>query len=362
MTSDTRQPSVEVDVLIVGLGPAGASAAAEAARAGATVLAIDRKQSAGVPVQCAEFVPALIGQATDVFGGAAVQPITSMTTFVLPDTERHDEPHFSGHMIDRAQFDAALVREAEARGADCRFGIVLRDIDAEGCAVLSDGARVRARVIIGADGPRSVVGKLVGRENEDVSESRQITVPLLQPFQATDIFLSPEFPGGYAWLFPKGGVANLGMGVAQSERHRLKPLLEALHGQLAREGRVGSEILTHTGGAIPAGGMVEPAVTMGKVTVLLAGDAAGLANPITGAGINPAVQSGTLAGAAAARLSRGDATAAEGYREDLDDLFGVSLARAVKRRRDLLATFATGVPRGTDLKRGWIAFPAYWAA
>jgi len=362
MMSEALPQDSVVDVLVTGLGPAGASAAAEAARGGASVLAIERKAVPGLPVQCAEFVPAMIGQATDVFGGAAVQRITSMTTFVLPGAERYDEPTFSGHMIHRALFDAALVREAEARGARCRFGVLLRDIGSDGAAMLSDGSSVRAGVIIGADGPRSAVGRIVGHENKDVSESRQITMPLLRPFEATDIFLSPDFPGGYGWLFPKGDVANLGIGVAQAERHRLKALLEALHAQLVDEGRVGREILSHTGGAIPAGGMVDPVATRDGVTVLLAGDAAGLANPITGAGINPAVQSGALAGAAAAKISRGDITAAEAYREDIEDLFGVSLARAVRRRQDLLVAFASGVVRGADLERGWIAFPAYWAA
>lgn len=361
MMSEALPQKLVVDVLVVGLGPAGASAAAAAARGGASVLAIDRKAVPGVPVQCAEFVPAMIGQATDVFGDAAIQRITSMTTFILPDGERHEEATFSGHMIDRARFDAALVGEAEASGAGWLFATLLRGISAAGEAQLSDGRIVAAQVIIGADGPRSAVGRIVGHVNAEISESRQITVPLLEAFEATDIFLSPDFPGGYAWLFPKGDVANLGIGVAQQERHRLKALLGALHAQLVEEGRVGSEILSHTGGAIPAGGLVGPVAVRGSATVLLAGDAAGLANPITGAGINPAVQSGTLAGAAAANISRGDVTAAAAYREDIEDLFGVSLARAVRRRQDLLAAFASGAMRSADLKRGWIAFPAYWA-
>jgi digeranylgeranylglycerophospholipid reductase len=57
----TAAAESRVDVLVLGLGPAGARAAAAAARAGARVLAVDRKASAGLPVQCAEFVPALIG-------------------------------------------------------------------------------------------------------------------------------------------------------------------------------------------------------------------------------------------------------------------------------------------------------------
>ncbi|MCL4766337.1 MAG: NAD(P)/FAD-dependent oxidoreductase, partial [Hyphomicrobiaceae bacterium] len=224
------------------------------------------------------------------------------------------------------------------------------------------GEGVRARVIIGADGPRSAVGWATGRSNRELAETRQITVPLLRPSESTDIFLSAGIPGGYAWLFPKGDVANLGLGVAPAARHRLKPLLESLHRRLVAEDRVGSEVLGHTGGAIPVGGMLDAASRLGGTTVLLTGDAAGLSNPVTGAGINAAVISGTLAGEAAARICRGSAAAAADYAEELADQFGASLDRALARRRELMKCFAMGTPSTADLERSWIAFPAYWAA
>lgn len=357
-----------VDVLVVGLGPAGACAAAAAGRAGLRVLAIDRKAEAGIPVQCAEFVPAMIGQEIGAVGLTRRQSIRSMTTYVEA-AGPHIKEHFPGHMIDRAAFDAALVRDAKAAGADCRFGTVLRRLDGCGIAELSRRSvdpserwTVHARVIIGADGPRSAVGQAIGQVNRELAETRQITIPLLQPFEATDIFLSAGIRGGYAWLFPKGEVANLGLGVEPAARDRLKPLLENLHQRLVSEGRVGSRVLRHTGGAIPVGGMLEPAGRCGETTILLAGDAAGLTNPVTGAGINAAVISGMLAGEAAARICGGDADAAADYAEELRDLFGSSLARALTRRRQLMQTYATGGPSPSDLERSWIAFPAYWAA
>ncbi len=125
-----------VDVLVVGLGPAGACAAAAAARAGLRVLAIDRRTEAGLPVQCAELVPAMIGQEIAALGRARRQPIRSMTTFVEAAAP-HIKEHFPGHMIDRAAFDAALVDEARAAGADCRFSTVLRRLDSNGVAYVA---------------------------------------------------------------------------------------------------------------------------------------------------------------------------------------------------------------------------------
>ena len=331
-----------VDILVVGLGPAGASAAREAARAGCSVLAVDRKRAAGEPVQCAEFVPRLIGQDVEGVAPVAVQPIEAMRTFVeAADFDSADG--FTGTMIDRNRFDALLVQQARDAGAECRFDTVWeRDFTVE------------AKLVIGADGPRSRVRAAAGLPQPRLIETRQITVPLLDPNRATDIFLSAEIEGGYAWLFPKGDVANLGVGVAPKARPQLKPVLERLRQRLIGEGRIGDAILGHTGGAIPVDGIVGPVAALPDDTpVLLAGDAAGLTNPVTGAGIPAAVMSGALAGAA---------DAPDGYAEEIEDLFGASLRRAAARRRDLERAFTDSVPQPADLRRGWIAYPEYWAA
>lgn len=347
-----------IDVLVVGLGPAGASAAAAAAQAGARVLAIDRRAEPGLPVQCAEFVPALLGSDTAAVRAAAQQEIAAMDTFL--GAEREHTPNFRGVMIDRAAFDAALVAEASRAGAEIRTGT--RFCGIEGIdALIGDGERCPAAVVVGSDGPRSLVGRLAGLPNKEIVEARQVTVPLLHPHAATDIFLGPEIVGGYGWLFPRGDEANLGLGVAPPARAMLKPLLAALRDRLIAEGRIGSRQSRLTGGAIPVGGIAGLAGRIGEVPVLLAGDAAGLANPITGAGINAAVLSGRMAGAAAAGLAGGNTDAAEDYAEEVADLFDPSLRLAALRRRELMAHYDRGHEPGPDaLRRSWIAFDDYW--
>ncbi len=358
---------IETDVLVIGLGPAGAMAARTAAHAGRRVIAIDRKRRAGVPVQCAEFVPAMIGTMFDAdqlaaIGSSRRQTIASMNTFV-EHAEIHFKPEFPGHMIDRAAFDAALVTAACNDGADCRLNVGLRAIDTGGVAHLTDGSSVAARVVVGADGPRSPTARAIGQENRKIAETRQITVPLLKPFDATDIFLSAALPGGYAWLFPKRDQANLGLGVAPAWRNLLKPALEELHVRLVTEGRVGSTILGHTGGPIPVGGMLSPSGALGATLVLLAGDAAGLTNPVTGAGINAAIISGGLAGHAAADWLNDNLEAARDYADEIEALFKPSLDRALRRREELVVMYQHGVtPNAKELQRSWIAFPEYWAA
>jgi len=131
-------------------------------------------------------------------------------------------------------------------------------------------------------------------------------------------------------------------------RPLLKAIIERLHAGLLD--RVGREILALTGGAIPVGGMLKLFGLLEDTLVLLAGDAAGLANPVTGAGIAAAVHSGRLAGEAAARKSP------HSYEEELHDLYGAALERALRRRRELLDS----VPGKAALRRGWIAYPEYW--
>lgn len=348
---------MQPDLVIIGLGPAGASAAIEAAKAGLSVAAYEKKTVAGFPVQCAEFVPAMLDAGDLVISKTSVQKIHEMITFVESDTPDLTK-NFSGHMIDRRAFDASLVEKAKAAGVNCTFGVKLKSVADDGHLTFSNGDTIKAKAVLGADGPHSVIGKTIGSVNRDIVETRQISVPLLKPHFATDIYLSNAFPGGYGWMFPKGDTANIGLGVYASQKDRLKPALEDLHKRIAATGQVGTEIIGYTGGAIPVGGLLKPYGALGDTLVLLAGDAAGLTNPITGAGIAAGVMSGRLAGEAIAAHLAGEDDATEIYEEDLEDLFGASLRRAVARRKELAQN--PGNLGKSALRGGWIAYENYW--
>ena len=104
----------KVDVLVIGLGPAGCAAAAVAARAGLSVLAVERKARVGVPVQCAEFIPLPLGKYAQA-ESVQIQRIVGMKNY-LPSGVT-EAASFPGLIIDRAAVDQALAREAEAQGA-----------------------------------------------------------------------------------------------------------------------------------------------------------------------------------------------------------------------------------------------------
>jgi len=357
MTTTARK----CDLLVVGLGPAGAAAAAAAARAGLQVVAVDRRAAVGVPVQCAEFIPLPIGRHARP-PGVLVQRIAAMTS-VLPSgaVQRTD---FPGLMIDRARFDQALADAARAAGAELRLHTVLDALDPGAKRATLHDARgalaIGYRAIVAADGPHSRAAAALGLPPLETVSTRQYAVPLRRAYADTDIWLCPAYPGGYAWLFPKGDTANLGVGADPRFAADLKTPLDRLHADLADAGRVGCEILARTGGAIPVGGLRPRLVVQ---DVAFAGDAAGLTHPITGAGIAAAVDSGERAGAAAAAWCTGDANAWRDYEQDIRDQYEASLARAVRRRRWLARFWSTPAARDDRLhRRGWIAFREYFDA
>ena len=348
----------QVDVLVVGLGPAGSVAATEAARAGLSVMAIDRKQQVGVPVQCAEYIPLPIGQYAQA-AGVLQQAISGMTSR-LPSGAK-TQSALPGLMIDRTAFDQALAQQAADHGVEvcCEARLVQVDAQQQLAEVKTPSTEmcVHYRLLIAADGPHSSVAASLQLAPLDSVFTRQYTVPLLQPLTDTQVWLSGDFPGGYAWLFPKGSVANLGAGADKRWTHDIKQPLESLHQELVAQGWVGREVLKLTGGLIPVGGL-RPSLHIDHI--LFAGDAAGLTDPITGAGIAAALASGELAGAAAARyLLRQQADALTEYEQEIRERYTPSLQRALQRRAQFEA--AGGKLLGdAQYRQTWIAYPEYF--
>ncbi len=351
----------EVDALVVGLGPAGSSAAVLAAQAGLHVLGVERNRRIGEPVQCAEFVPMPMGRYAHG-EGVLQQRISAMKTW-LPSANV-ERSAFPGLMIDRAAFDRDIAARARAAGAELREATRLDALDAAAhvATLRSEKAceQVHYRALVAADGPHSRVARCLGLPSLRIVHTRQYTVPLLHAYEDTDIWMSDEFPGGYGWLFPKGRLANLGMGVDKRFETDMKAPLARLHARLVAQGRVGDTVLGRTGGAIPVGGL-RAQLVVGDT--LFVGDAAGLTHPITGAGISAAVVSGERAGQAIAHwLGRDEREALDDFEQDVRDQFEVSLQRAVARRNVLDTCWRTHKAQQDEtLRRGWIAFDEYFA-
>ena len=359
--------TIHCDVLVVGAGPAGSSAARKAASLGADTLLLDRREAVGAPVQCAEYLPAQLVGELDLGREAQrefiAQPIEGMKTF-LPDGQEHLTPA-KGFVIHRDRFDRCLCKAAVDAGAELMLGtpVVGRE---KGGAVLAavrgqgePSLAIRARVVIGADGPRSTVASWVGASNPNLLPGVQFTLPLTGPEEFTEIYFEPDILAGYGWFFPKKDRVNIGLGMRMNGGESPKKLLTRFKDRFVAQGRVEDRILSRAGGWIPA----KPVDQVVHGNVLLAGDAAGHTHPITGAGIFAAVTCGGLAGeyAALAAIEEDDTRLAE-YDEEWRDLFEDSLNRAVNRRADMEANWTTDVAGLSDtVRRTWVAFREYYA-
>lgn len=318
---------LRVDVLVAGGGPAGARTAQAAARAGARVLVVERKRRGGALPHCAEFVPRLLALEVAVPARAQAQAVEGMETHLL------GQPVFSpgpGWVLDRQVFDYALLEAAAQAGAEIWVGARLTGRRGEFWQVARAGRQqeILAGAVVAADGAASVVARLMGWPRPQLLAGMQYTVPLLRPLTRTQVWLDPIYRHGYAWLFPRGASANLGLG-CRVEAHPRR-LLESLRQDLEARGVIGPGVLALGGGAIPIGG-VNPELVRGNV--ILAGDAAGLTHAISGAGIPQAVFSGAEAGTAAAALAEGDATAPEAYAQAIAQRYGRTLAAGLDARR-----------------------------
>ena len=213
-------------------------------------------------------------------------------------------------------------------------------------------------MIVGADGPHSTVGRWIGSENRNLIRAVQWRVPLAAPLEVTEVYFHEDFYGGYGWLFPVGGEANVGVGRKRRKGsdETIGRALERFVLRLAEQGRVEPRPIRTTGGWIPA----EPVRKVTRVNVLLVGDAAGHTHPVTGAGVSQAVIGGRMAGKWAARaVEAGDMSLLGAYEEEWCDLFGDVQERAYSRRKSLEEGWDDRLE--TAVKTSWIAFREYYA-
>jgi len=345
------------DILVVGAGPAGSSAAAAAAENGAHVLAVERKGIIGSPVRCAEYIPRQLLGELEGDRDFVVQATRGMRT-ILP-TGRVKETLAPGIMIDRQRFDQALAQKAVSSGAELRTST--RVIGRKKGIVFLKGPekriqKVKPRIIIGADGPFSLVGKWMGLRNRHLIPALQVKAKLTRPTEWTHVYFDRDIFGGYGWLFPKGNEANVGLGICQGSvwSQPLKTTLEGFVHRLEKDGLITGDCREMTAGWIPA----EPVRNVSRDSMLLAGDAAGQTHPITGAGIANAILCGKMAGTWAARaVLADDIGLLKEYDKEWQDDLGEQFQKGFQKRQELETKWDRLVE---ILPSCWVGFREYY--
>ncbi|MFP3951923.1 MAG: NAD(P)/FAD-dependent oxidoreductase [Candidatus Bathyarchaeia archaeon] len=330
--------------MVVGAGPAGNMAAKTAADEGLNVILIEEHPKVGVPLYCAEGISiyGLRNVDMDPEPGLVSQEIDKAKVYA-PNGSYIDITggEWVGYTINRPVFDRTLAERAIDSGAKMMLGtraikVIKNEGKIVGIAADQDGdnLRIKADIVIGADGHSSVIRRSAGlaRWFPDVVSCAQYRLKgvNLEDANTSEFWIGEKYaPGGYAWVFPKSkDTANIGLGVR--ERH-LKPAIEYLKDFIDSDERFkDARIIERGGGICPVSGILDEIVADG---LMLVGDAAGELIPCTGAGIHTATEAGKIAGRVAAEaVSEGNPTASRlsEYRMRFEDKYGKKIEDSYK--------------------------------
>lgn len=314
---------IETDVLVIGAGPAGSSTAKYAAQNGAKVILMDKKSEIGAPKRCAEGVskeglkklgiePNSRWVTKELSGVRLVSP-NGTDVWLNDDQVKLPE---AGYILERKVFDKFMAMDAARAGATIMIKTLARGMrkDNNGyivsCEHMGEDFEIKAKIVVGADGPESRVGRWGGlktavkpKNMESGIQFEMAGVEMEDP-GCIEFYFGSVAPGGYAWIFPKGDdIANVGLGIVNTvtDKSAYQHLLEFVEKCPATQNAQAVELNI---GGDPVGGMLKDLV---EDNVMIVGDAAGHVNPLTGGGIITALEAGKYAGEVAAKaIKEGD--------------------------------------------------------
>ena len=326
------------DVIVVGAGPAGATAAYIAARHGAHVLLLEEHTQIGRPIQCTGLLSLRgwrLARAPDTL---IVRTITGVRVH-SPDGSVYElgGDRVRAYVINRDRFDQYLVERAAKVGVIVQTGtraVALGPYKKRARTLVTQtpsGARqsLSASVIIGADGPHSLLTQQAGLPRPHkilLGLQALIATPLLSEEDGNgrvrgdfvEVFFGKRWAANcFAWSVPAAdGTARVGL--ATDLFHKAQECFERLRTEYHRSGK----ILSYQSGMIPIG----PAERTVADGVLIVGDAAGQAKPTSGGGIYTGMLCARIAGEVAARCALSGHTDACTLRE-YEKLWRAQLAR-----------------------------------
>ncbi|MBO5151639.1 MAG: NAD(P)/FAD-dependent oxidoreductase [Methanobrevibacter sp.] len=336
---------IETDVIVVGAGPAGSTAAKHAALGGAKVILMDKKSEIGAPKRCAEGVsiqgleklgikpsPRFVTQEIE---GVRLQSPDGTDVWLTKDEVQLPE---AGYILERKVFDKFMAMDAARAGAEIKIKTLVTGIDKidNGYIVETESMgkqeTYKCKILIAADGPEGHIARWAGlkpaakaKEMESGVQYEMCNVEFERP-GVIEFYFGSCAPGGYVWIFPKGeDIANVGLAILPHKAE--KTAIEYLDDFIAKcPYTQNAQAVELNVGGDPVGGMTKK---LYDDNILVCGDAAGQVNPLTGGGIISGMTGGMCAGQVAAEAIKEDCS--KKFLKQYDEMAHEELDHEIKR-------------------------------
>jgi len=342
---------ISIDVAVVGSGPSGSSAAKHCAERGLNVVIVEKKKQVGFPSHCAGYVSKLVAKYFRIRRACIQQKIEKIRTFF--PSGRFTTTEMYGFIVERSLFDKFLCLQAIEKGANILINTEAVAIKPENNELIvreigkNKLIKIEARYIIGADGATSRVAKWIGVKQDKFAKCAQYELSgiSIETPKIAETYFSMEYaPHAYAWVYPTGKTsAKVGLGVIKG--NPFSYLNSFIKNKLKN-----AKIFAIYKGLIPLSALHEK---IHEKNIILVGDAAGVTDPITGAGILSGIITGKLAAQAIAEEN------IEKYETMVRRVLGKRLQRSLKKRK-IFNEIKSDKELERLLPRLWIAFNEFW--
>jgi len=305
------------DAIVIGGGPAGSTTAYRLAERGASVLLADKATfprdkpcGGGMTLRAVRQCPVDPTPVVEEW----VDLVELRFRYRAAVVRQTREPVV--WMTQRRRLDAFLLEAAREKGVEVREGVRVA-FDPHNVVLLGSGERVVADTIIGADGANGITAKAFGLGSGivyGVAYEGNVPYPTLprERYARRLVLELADIPGGYAWVFPKGDHANVGVGGWQSEGPKLRGHLRRV---CEAHGLDVDSLEDLRGHRLP---LRRPGTRLAGSRTLLVGDAAGLIDPVSGDGMYECFVSSRLAAVAILDLLAGRAESLAPYESAVD--------------------------------------------
>jgi geranylgeranyl reductase family protein len=329
---------MRADVAVVGGGPAGCFVGGILAKRGLDVVIVEEHAEVGNPVCCAGIVSVSGLRELGIKPGEWVLGKLRRAVIYPPSNEPIEltQGKVEAFVVDRAEFDRSLARDAARAGAKFFFKSRCTEVKLRGEPVLDvkgiQGGQLRARLVIGADGPASVIARKAGLvRSRKFLKGAQMEIIADTPEDAAEVYFGRSFaPGFFGWLVRAGDVTRAGICCARGDPLRMLYNFVEKH-PVVSEKLSGGKVLNLCIGPIPESWSRK----IYADRLMLVGDAAGQLKPLTGGGIYLGLSCARMAAEVAVRALEGepDRKALQAYERAVEGSFGEEFRLGLRTRR-----------------------------